>query len=411
MKKALMYGAGNIGRGFIGQLFSSSGYEVVFVDINDVVIDRLNKDGKYPVRIARYERYDEVVVNNVRGVNGNNKDLVYAEIAFADIMATAVGVNVLPHIAPVIAGGLKERKKRGITAPLNIIVCENLIDADKYLAELIRSHLDEDEKMFFNKNVGLVEASIGRMVPVMTEEMQEGNPLRVYVEEYDMLPLDKSAFKGEIPEIKNMIPYAPFDLYIRRKLYMHNMGHATVAYLGALKGYEYIWQSIEDPWIKIIALRALTESAIGLSREYGHPLEELMDHAHDLIKRFGNRLLGDTVERVGKDPVRKLAKGDRLEGAIDLCRKNGIYPAYICAGMAAGYAFNNLNDKASLKVTEFTEKEGLKKAVAKFSSMNDEDQIVELISSIYEMIKKNQSYMEIEKELRFKSKMTMIQHT
>jgi mannitol-1-phosphate 5-dehydrogenase len=50
MKKAVMYGAGNIGRGFIGQLFSESGYHVVFIDIADSVVDRLNKDGCYPVK-------------------------------------------------------------------------------------------------------------------------------------------------------------------------------------------------------------------------------------------------------------------------------------------------------------------------------------------------------------------------
>lgn len=403
MEKALMYGAGNIGRGFIGQLFSLSGYEVVFIDINDGVIQRLNREGKYPVRIAKYDKYDEMFIENVRGVNGNNTGEVHGEIAHAKIMATAVGVNVLPHIAPIIAEGLKRRWETGNFTPFNIIVCENLIDAGKYLNTLVSRHLNEREKELLNEKIGFVEASIGRMAPVMTEEMQEGNPLRVYVEEYDILPVDRDAFKGEIPQIRNMVAYAPFELYIRRKLFMHNMGHATVAYLGSLKGYVYIWESIDDPWIKIMVLRALTEAAIGLSREYDYPLEELMDHGHDLVKRFGNRLLGDTVERVGKDPIRKLNRADRLEGALDLCVKNGIFPAYICAGMAAGYAFKNENDRAAMEVYDFTVKGGITEAMKKYSKMEAANPLSPFVAHIYAMIKDNCSFDEIERELRFKS--------
>jgi len=42
-KKMIQFGAGNIGRSFIGQLFSRSGYEVVFVDINKELIKEVNK--------------------------------------------------------------------------------------------------------------------------------------------------------------------------------------------------------------------------------------------------------------------------------------------------------------------------------------------------------------------------------
>ena len=107
---------------------------------------------------------------------------------------------------------------------------------------MIKEQLNDEEISWFDANIGLVEAAIGRTVPVQTEEMKDGNPLRVCVESYGYLPVDKDAFKGEIPEIKNMVPFAPFDFFIKRKLFLHNMGHAMTAYLGDLLGIEYIYE-------------------------------------------------------------------------------------------------------------------------------------------------------------------------
>src|SRR5690554_4359878 len=98
MKKSVIYGAGNIGRGFIGQLFSESGYEVVFIDINQELVDGLNKNGRYPIQILSRKQCREFFVENVRAVNGNNDIQAADEIASADIMATSVGANNLPKI-------------------------------------------------------------------------------------------------------------------------------------------------------------------------------------------------------------------------------------------------------------------------------------------------------------------------
>lgn len=341
MKKAVMYGAGNIGRGFIGQLFSQSGYEVVFVDVNTEILNRLNSDRQYPVRILTGREAKEIIVENIRGVNGMDIGSVAEEIAAADIMATAVGVNVLPRIVKPVAEGLKKRWSSGNMKPLNIIICENLLDANHILAGLIKQELDADGKERFDRLVGLVEASIGRMVPVMTPEMQEGNILRVCVEEYGELPVDKDGFKGEIPAVKNMHPFSPFGFYIQRKLFIHNMGHALTAYLGKLRGHEYIWQAVGDPYIKLAAMRAMQDSAIALSREHGVALDSVLDHVDDLLYRFGNRQLGDTVNRVGNDTRRKLSPNDRMIGAANLCVSHGINPANISLGIAAAMKFDS----------------------------------------------------------------------
>jgi len=360
MKKAVMYGAGNIGRGFIGQLLSQSGYEVVFIDVNLQLVEELNRKRAYPIRFVSDKGNREVMIEHVRAVNGLDLEEAAREISEADLMATAVGANILPKIAPTIARGLQKRWESQNMQPLNIIVCENLLDADHYLKSLVKDQLDEGSKGHLEALVGFVEASIGRMVPVATPEMQEGNILRVCAEEYAELPVNKEGFKGEIPDIKHMIPYSPFSFYIQRKLFIHNMGHAVTAYLGQKKGYRYIWEAIEDESIRQTSMGAMMEAAQALSREHGVDLKHIQAYVEDLVDRFGNRQLGDTIERVGRDLQRKLASKDRLVGALNLCIKHCIEPRHICAGIAAALHFQ---DPAAGQVSALLKEHGVEKVL------------------------------------------------
>ncbi len=335
MKKAVMYGGGNIGRGFIGALLSQSGYEVTFLDVAEPVVKALQENRTYPVRYVYSECHQDVWIENVTAVNGNDTEAASDAIANCDIMATAVGARILKFIVPNIVAGLRKRWAMGKGA-LNIIICENLNDANKVLEEMLKAQLTEEECAKFDETVGLVEASIGRMVPVQTDEMKDGEPMRVCVEQYGFLPVDKAAFMGEIPEIKNMVPYAPFDFYIKRKLYVHNMGHATCAYCGDLLDLQYIYESISVPEVRILVQNAMLESAMALHRHYGAPMVALQEHITDLLHRFTNAALKDTCQRVGGDPARKLSPEDRLIGASLLAMEEGITPAYIAMGAAAG---------------------------------------------------------------------------
>lgn len=342
MKKAVMYGGGNIGRGFIGATLSQSGYEVTFIDVAESVVKELKEKRRYPIRYVSSAGHEDVMIEHVTAVSGNDYEAVSEAIEQCDIMATAVGARVLKFIVPNIVAGLRKRWAR-TCAPLNIIICENLNNANKIFEGMLKELLTETEKKFFDERVGLVEASIGRMVPVQTDEMKDGDPMRVCVERYGFLPVDLAAFKGEIPEIQNLVPFAPFDFYIKRKLFIHNMGHAVCAYLGGYVGRKYIYQSIDDPEILGIVENAMLESAIALSQKYSVKLEPLMLHITDLLGRFRNAALKDTCKRVGGDPARKLGAADRLIGASLLCIEMGVTPAYIAVG-AAGAVYRYLNE-------------------------------------------------------------------
>lgn len=349
-KQAVIYGAGNIGRGFIGQLFYESGYDTAFIDVNKELIGQLNEQKEYPIKFAdnkSLNESNEIIIKNVRGIDGSpeNADEVADVISKADIMATSVGANILKFIMKPVAKGINKRFADGNFTPLNIILCENIIGGDKLMREGVSEYIEDKFKDLYNDKIGFIKASVERAVPNQTDVMKSGNPLRIVTENYSYLPVDKEAFKGEISDlkVKNMIAYSPFKYFIERKLYLYNMGHALCAYLGDIRyyalGYDFIWQAIQDPHIKEITKKAMHCSALSLSKIYHVDISELTDYTDDLIYRFSNRALGDTLKRVGNDLKRKLSPNDRIFGAYRICMENNVPVNYMCLAIAAAVNF------------------------------------------------------------------------
>ncbi|MGE5603799.1 MAG: mannitol dehydrogenase, partial [Nitrososphaerales archaeon] len=300
MKQAIIFGAGNIGRGFMGQLFSESGYFVTFVDVDRTLLDALNARGSYTIRLVTNERTETVEVGPVAALHSDaDLDAAADVLARAGIGATAVGAGILKHIAPVVARGIERRAEIGNDEAFNLILCENLHGAARIFQDLVLSHLPAGLHPFVDEHVGFVDTVIARMVPPLTPELRAEDPSLILVEPYKELPVDREAFAGPIPAIVGMIPYAPFAFFTERKLYIHNAGHATLAYLGYLKGYEYGYEALADDEIYFQARGAMEESALALTRKFHPPSGSLLANIDDLLHRFGNRALGDTILRLG----------------------------------------------------------------------------------------------------------------
>jgi len=344
MKKAIMYGAGNIGRGFIGQVLHDSGYHVVFIDVNTRIVDAFNEAGQYTQLIANGDTLTERVIDQVSAVHGGDAAAVVEEIATCDLLAISVGSAVLPRIAPNIANGIMERMRRTPGHPLNILICENLAHAHEVLRELLCSVPGFDPTCL--SHVGLVRTTIGRMVPALSEEMQQIAPTTIAVEPYCELPMDLDALVGNL-QIAHAVPYSPFSFMEEKKLYIHNMGHALTAYLANLKGYRLIWEAISDEEIFAQTKEAMRCVAKALAVEYDTNLATLFSHVDDLIRRFGNHALGDPVSRVGRDPMRKLAPSDRFVGALKKCKAGGVSYEPILYGIAAALCYQGASDDPS----------------------------------------------------------------
>lgn len=323
-RSIVVFGAGKIGRSFIGQLFSRSGYKVIFIDIDLRIIKELNRRKSYNVVIK--SKNEEVwEITNFCGILANDIESIINAIANCDLMATSVGKNAFTKILPVIAKGVEKRITIQPNYPLDIILAENIRDACQIMKNGLKTLLAKDFPI--NSYLGFIETSIGKMVPIIPKEIENKDSLLVYAESYNTLILDKKEFKNPIPKVAGLSPKENIKAWVDRKAFIHNLGHAAAAYFGYFKYPErkYLYEVLADKEVYSFTREAMKQSANALINEYPNvfTVNDLDTHIDDLICRFQNKALCDTVFRVGYDLKRKLSAGDRVVGAIKLAQKTG----------------------------------------------------------------------------------------
>lgn len=376
MKKAIQFGAGNIGRGFIGALLAQAGYEVVFADVSLPIIEKLNEDGGYTVHILD-SVCEEMKIENVRAINSAEESAI-AELATAQMITTAVGPVVLPRIAVTIAKAIAKKCNDNDASIMHIIACENAVRASSALKQAVYENLDEAGKAFAEKFVGFVDCAVDRIVPpVKMEKFTD-----VVVERYFEWDVDRAGFIGEIPEIAGMTVVDNLDAYVERKLFTLNTGHAITAYLGCLKGYATIAEAIGDAEILENVKAAMKESGKGLIAKYD--LDEAAHEAYieKILTRFRNVHLQDDVTRVGREPLRKLSATDRLIRPTMTAYGYGLPVSHLLKGVAAALHYHNPQDAQSVELQEAVQEKGIREAVKAFTGVEDEE-ILNTIETFY----------------------------
>lgn len=345
IRKIVIFGAGKIGRSFIGQLFGCSGYKVVFIDVDPVMITLLNQRGNYRVLI-KGEKEEEIIVPNVRAVSALDKNKIVDEVSSAGILAISVGKNALEKVIPVIAEGLLKRYSNNPDAPLDIILAENMRSAADFVREQLKRNLPPGFPI--ERLVGLIETSIGKMVPIIPLAALEKDPLVVFAEPYNTLILDRKGFKSPIPEIKGLVPKNNIKAWVDRKAFIHNLGHATAAYYGFSRYPDavYMYEVLEDKEVFRFTKDVMLQSADILRSAYPEDFKvgDLEEHIDDLIHRFRNKALQDTIFRVGQDLTRKLGADDRFMGSMHLAIQFRMPYDLILKAMSYGLCFRSKDE-------------------------------------------------------------------
>lgn len=352
--KLVLFGAGKIGRSFIGQLFSRGGYEVVFIDIYQPVIDEINLRHNYNVVIKVGKEEEVINIQNVRAVFVGDVEQVSHEVSTASLIAISVGSNELRFVIPLIASGLLKRYKTVSASPLDIIIAENLRNAGEFVKLELEKYLPEGYPL--DDRVGLIETSIGKMVPIMLKNDIEEDILQVFAERYNTLILDKLAFKNPIPEIEGIAPKDNMKAWVDRKLFIHNLGHATAAYLGHISYPEstFLYDVLSKNKLKDAVRKTMIQAVDILLKKYPgeYTMEELIRHVDDLLERFQNKALGDTIYRVGCDLKRKLAADDRLAGAIHLAWELNLPYNLILHALIYGCHFRAMDESENILASD-----------------------------------------------------------
>ncbi|MBN1298883.1 MAG: hypothetical protein JW997_04280 [Actinobacteria bacterium] len=391
MRKAVQFGAGNIGRGFMGQLFWEAGYKTVFIEAKKDIVSLLNEKRRYPLKLLdAYKKIQvDMVIDNIAAVNSDDTAAIASEISSCDVISTAVGIKVLEPISFSIAEGLKIRFRKNPN-PVDIYLCENTLDSYEILKKAVLKYLDYEEKKWVIENVGFVGTIVARMVPSSSKSFGIDDPLFVVADAYHMLPYDGSAIKSLQPEIEGMHPVDNFTAEFERKLYTYNLGHAALGYLGYLKGYDFVHEPFSDSFIEPIFNGALDETSMALAKKYPDDItmKQQKEIRADVVTRFGNPMLGDTVVRVARDPIRKLGSSDRIIGSIKLCLDFDIFPENIIKICAAAYNFDSDKDSIAVNLQNMINTEGIEKILEDISDINPQSpEGLKIIKYFYEFKK------------------------
>ena len=375
MKKAVHFGAGNIGRGFIGLLLSQAGYHVSFVDVAAPLVDDINTLGKYNVQI--FGEAEKTLVENVSAINSNeNLDALLDAIVEADIVTTAIGPNILKFIAPNIAKGLTKRVAVNKT-PLNIIACENMVGGSTVLKNFVYENLADDVKPEVDKLIGFPDAAVDRIVPLQKNDEK----LLVKVEPYAEWDVDSKGVVGEIPAIKGMTLVDNLGAYIERKLFTVNTGHASIAYLAYQKGYTDMSTAMQDDEIVTAARAVWAETSALLIDKYGFDPAVHGKYVATTETRFKNPNLSDEVTRVARGPKRKLSAADRLVSPATQLLERGKTPTALAKVIAAALKFDYAEDKEAVEVQDFIKANGIDNAITHFTGATADSKLFALVKA------------------------------
>jgi mannitol-1-phosphate 5-dehydrogenase len=349
MKSIVVFGSGKIGRSFIGQVFSNGGYQVVFADIDQSLVNDLNARKGYYV-IVKDVQEKTIPVSNVTAIHLSDEEALLEELDYTSIAAVSVGQKGLPGVIKILARSLERRQISQPGSQLDLIIAENMRDSDIFIREELKKLLPENFPL--KKSIGLIETSIGKMVPIISPEQMTSDPLAVYAEAYNTLILSKKNFLNPIPDIPELAPKDNIKAWVDRKLFIHNFGHAALAYLSALKNPEYVytWQALADNELHQEVYETMKESAVILQSVYPNEftLEQLDMHVQDLLKRFANKSLGDTIYRVGCDLTRKLSAEDRIVPLLLIAGSKNLPRQRIIKALLAGILFPAIDAKGNM---------------------------------------------------------------
>lgn len=290
-EQIVIYGSGAIGRGFLAPIFDKLGYRINFVDKNPLLINSLKSRNIYRTAFSNHNNYNIIKVRYENAFLLGDEDKI---LNSTDIVFSCVGPNNISDFA------YKLRNVR------RIISFEN----DRESAEKIRK-MSGNENCYF----GIPDVITSNDRP---DSLKKIDPLCL-VSEYGDIVIEKGNFY--FPEKIKECSREELEKYWNCKFYLHNTPHAAAAFLGKLFGKKYVHESTKIPIINSI-VGSVMESTKNAMKLKGMAEDDFIDYyAKKEVERFRDLRLFDPIERVARDPIRKLRNNDRLMGSAKIMQE------------------------------------------------------------------------------------------
>jgi mannitol-1-phosphate 5-dehydrogenase len=364
--KVVVFGAGATGRGHVGLLAWQSGAQVVFVDIDQDLIQRLRSAGAYRVNLHDHRRSVHLEVTGATFLNASERDGVAREIVDADLVLTSVFDQNLPDVAVTAAKAVSGCRLAGRTVPLNVIACENMQHSSSTLGRYVRELLEPLDLEWANRHLGFPDCMISRVVP-----RPEPDPLVITAEDYNEWTARREDFQGQpLSWLSALELVDNQDARLERKLFMHNGGHAVCGYFGFHYGHQFIHEAVADPRVAECVIGACDEIGEVVRRKHGFSPEEINQYKEDLYRRGAIPEMRDQILRVVRQPLRKLGGNERLLGPASLALEYALPRQHIIAGIVAALKYAHPADEQSVAMQTMLAEKGPRAVLAEAGKLD-----------------------------------------
>ncbi|MCP1224201.1 mannitol dehydrogenase [Sebaldella sp. S0638] len=381
MKKAVHFGAGSIGRGFIGDLLHDTGYEIVLVDIDKNIVEQINKTNSYDLYIIE-ENYKKKTITNVKAVLLTDTGKIADEITGADLVTVSVWVDNLPGVAVPLLEGLKKRYGKNAER-LNVLTCENAIHNGSILRnEVLKLDAAFTENML-DKTAAFPDTAVERMV--LASERNGVRSVDIGLEHELVIEKTKLADPESKP-VKGAVYTENMDKYIERKLFIINGGHAWAGYMGHVSGFTTMQEVFQNETFTSSVKEVMQEIGTLIAQKYNFSTKELDDYIDFVINRFKTPGITDYISRVSRNPIRKLKAGERLTGPCVQCEERGLKNNRLIQGIAAAFLYDMPEDQQSVELQAHIKEHGIEESVSFYTSIPAGSELHQKIVENYKIL-------------------------
>lgn len=378
------FGAGKIGRGFIAELLHDSGYEIIFADVVNELIELVNKEHQYNLFLIDKD-YEKKVIDHVCAYSTiTEEEKVMEAIGEAELITTSVMATNLPKVAPLIAKALKKRLETG-KEKMTVMACENAIMGTDILKKamedtgiLSMEELDQaavfpntavDRMVFDGEHNGEQGVDIGADFELAIERQKLIDP--------EKEPISGAEYVDDL------------EMFLQRKIYIINGGHALTGYIGYIHGISTVQEVIHNDEIFVEVKNAMLESAAALEKKYGFTHESLVEYMESMmIHRFTTPGVVDPIQRVAREPIRKISPSDRIMGPAYQCEKYGLENFHLLRGVACALYYQDPEDSQSMEIQKCISECGIERAIVKYTGVEKGSRMYQVILNEYQKLTK-----------------------